>query len=141
MGKVYDKLHNWFFPIDEYERDIVTVPPYDYFHSTPFQKLIKEYLAWNETDRSKRVYPTRVEIQENRALLRKCGFSDGKYIEKLIVSEFLEMKRNIPDLNSVMFAHFFEEHYHNIKLAKFATLEAQKSNEITKEYMVAQWSF
>lgn len=133
MGKVYGRLHNWLFPIDKYERDIITVPPHDYFHSTPFQKLIKEHLAWNAIDRSKRVYPTRVEIQENRALLRKCGFSDGKYIEKLIVSEFLEMKRNIPDLNSVNFAHFFEEHYHNVKLVKFAILEAQKSNEITKE--------
>ncbi|WP_126652792.1 hypothetical protein [Chryseobacterium aureum] len=134
MGKIYDKLHNWLFPIDEYERDIVTIPPYDYFHSTPLQKLIKDYLAWNETDRSKRVYPTRIEIQENRATLRKCGFSDGKYIEKLILSEFLEMKRNIPDLNSVRFAHFFEECYHNVKLARFATLEVQKSNEVTKEY-------
>lgn len=31
-----------------------------------------------------------------------------------------------------MFIHFFEDCYHNLKLVKFTTLEAQKSNEITK---------
>lgn len=51
------------------------------------------------------------------------------------------MKRNIPDLNSVRFAHFFEEHYHNIKLVKFTTLEVQKSNEITEEYSVGLKGF
>ena len=130
---IYLKALEWLFPVTEQQQDVIT-PPCDYFHSAPLQKIIMNYLAWNETDKNKRVYPTLIEIMENRATLRKCGFSDGKYIEKLVVSEFLEMKRNIPDLNSVRFAHFFEEEYHNLKLAQFATLETHKSNEITKQY-------
>lgn len=111
-------------------------PPINYHYTTPFQKLILDYLAWNGIDKkgnvtSNKVYPTRTEIQENRKLLRKCGFTTGD-IEKLIVLEFLEMKRNIPDLDSEMFIHFFEDFYHNLKLVRFTTLEAQKSNEITK---------
>ncbi len=107
-------------------------------YSTPFQKLILDYLAWNGINKkgnitSNKVYPTRTEIQENRKLLRKCGFTTAD-IEKLIVLEFLEMKRNIPDLDSEMFIHFFKDCYHNLKLVKFTTLEAQKSNENTKQY-------
>lgn len=98
-----------------------------------------DYLTWNGIDKKgnvtyKKAYPALTKIQENRTALRECVFANGKYIEKLIVSEFLEMKRNIPDLNPVMFANFYEEQYHNIKLAKFTTLEAQKSNKITNEY-------
>ncbi len=47
------------------------------------------------------------------------------------------MKGNIPDLDSEMFVHFFEDNYHNLKLAQFATLEVQKPNKITKEYFDA----
>ncbi|KFF14442.1 hypothetical protein IW15_03120 [Chryseobacterium soli] len=98
-----------------------------------------DYLAWNGVDKkgnvtNKKVYPTLAEIQKNRTALRECGFANGEYIEKLIVFQFLEMKVNIPDLNPVMFANFYEGQYHNIKLARFVTLEAQKSNKITKEY-------
>lgn len=109
-------------------------------YQTPFQKLILDYLAWNGIDKkgnvaSNRVYPTRTQIQEAKGTLRNYGFSSAVYVEKLIVSEFLEMKRNIPDLNSELFVPIFEDNYHNLKLARFATLEAQKSNEITKEYL------
>jgi len=139
MGNAYDKLHRWLFPIDEYERDVVPISSYHYYSPSPFQKVMLDYLTWNGIDKkgnvtSKRVYPTLAEIQENRTALRECGFANGEYIQKLIVSEFLEMKVNIPDLNPVMFANFYEEQYHNIKLARFATLEAQKSNKITEEY-------
>lgn len=113
-------------------------PPINYHYTTPFQKLILDYLAWNGIDKkgnitSNKVYPTRMEILENRTLLRKCGFTTGD-IEKLIVLEFLQMKRNIPDLDSEMFVHFFEDNYHNLKLVQFATLETQKSNKNTKWY-------
>ena len=60
-----------------------------------------------------------------KGTLRKCGFSNGNYIEKLIVSEFLEMKRNISDLNSEMFIPIFEDNCYNLKFAQFATLETQ----------------
>lgn len=146
MGNVYGKLHGWLFPIDEDERDIVPVSSYHYFSPSPFQKVMLDYLAWNGVDKkgnvtNKKVYPTLAEIQENRTALRECGFANSDYIEKLIVSEFLEMKLNIPDLNPVMFADFYEDKYHNIKLAKFATLGVQKSNKIMKEYYDATRGF
>lgn len=136
-NRFYDKIHNWFLSsVPEKQCDVF--PPMDYHYFTPFQKLILDYLAWNGIDKkgnvtSNKVYPTRMEILENRTLLRKCGFITGD-IEKLVVFEFLEMKRNIPDLDSEMFVHFFEDNYHNLKLAQFATLEAQKSNQNTKQY-------
>jgi len=135
-NRFYDKIHNWLLPVPEQQCDVF--PPLHHYQ-TPFQKLILDYLAWNGIDKrgnvaSNRIYPTRAQIQEAKSTLRKCGFSTGVYIEKLIVSEFLEMKRNIPDLNSGIFAHFFEENYYNLKLVQFATLEAQKPNEIIKEY-------
>lgn len=135
-NRFYNKIHNWLLPVPEQQCDVF---PSLHRYQTPFQKLILDYLAWNGIDKkgnvtSNRVYPTRMEILEAKSTLRKCGFSTGVYLEKLIVLEFLEMKRNIHDLNSEMFAHFFEENYYNLKLAKFTTLEAQKSNEITKEY-------
>lgn len=138
MGKIYDKLHNWLFPIDEHERDIVVVPSDDYLYE-PFIKIVLDYLNWFGVDEkgnitNKRVYPTNLEILENRTALRRCGFSTGEYIEKLVISEFLEMKEKMPDLNPVLFAHFFEEDYHNTKLVKFTTLEAQKSNQTTRQY-------
>lgn len=36
-------------------------------------------------------------------------------------------------LDSEMFVHFYEDNYHNLKFAKFTTLEVQKSNEIRKK--------
>lgn len=133
-NRFYDKIHNWLLPVPEQQCDVF--PPINYRYTTPFQKLILDYLAWNGIDKrgnitSNKVYPTRTEIQENRTLLRKCGFTNGD-IEKLIVLEFLEMKRNIPDLDSEMFVPIFEDNYYNLKLARFTTLEAQKSNETTK---------
>ncbi|UCA57894.1 hypothetical protein KB553_12600 [Chryseobacterium rhizoplanae] len=138
-NRFYEKLHNLLFPVDEHKSDILPVSSYHYYSPSPFQKIMLDYLAWNGIDKkgnvtNKKAYPVLTEIQENRTALRECGFANGKYIEKLIVSEFLEMKVNIHDLNPVMFANFYEEQYHNIKLARFATLEAQKSNKITKEY-------
>ncbi|SEM32958.1 hypothetical protein SAMN05421856_102433 [Chryseobacterium taichungense] len=135
----YNKLQNLLFPVDEHESDILPVSSCHYYNPSPFQKVMLDYLTWNGIDKkgnvtNKKAYPALTEIQENRTALRECGFANGMYIEKLIVSEFLEMKLNIPDLNPVMFANFYEEQYHNIKLAKFATLETQKSNKITKEY-------
>lgn|GEM_PF-5762836 len=138
MGNAYYKLHDWLFPIDKNRRDIVTIPPYNYINSMPFQKIVLDFLAWNGIDKkgnitSKRVYSTRIEILENRTALARCGFSTGKYIEKLVVSEFLEMKKEIPNLNPVMFAHFLDDSYHNSKLTKFTTLGVQKSNQTTRE--------
>lgn len=135
-NRFYDKLNNWLLPAPKQQCDVF--PPLHHY-STPFQKLILDYLAWNGIDKkgnvtSNRVYPTRMEIQEAKSTLRKYGFSSAVYVEKLIVSEFLEMKRNIPDLDSEMFIPIFEDNYHNLKLVRFATLEVQKSNEITKEY-------
>lgn len=138
-NRFYDKLNNWLFTIDEHERDILPVSSYHYYSPSPFQKVMLDCLNWNGIDKkgnltNKKVYPTLAEIQENRTALRECGFANGEYIEKLIVSEFLEMKVNTPNLNPVMFANFYEEKYHNIKLARFATLEARKSNRTTKKY-------
>ncbi|THV56791.1 hypothetical protein [Chryseobacterium candidae] len=134
-NRFYDKIHNWLLPVPEQQCDVF--PPL-HRYQTPFQKLILDYLAWNGIDKkgnvtSNRVYPTRMEILEAKSTLRKCGFSTGD-IEKLIVLEFLEMKRNIPDLNSEMFIPIFEDNYCNLKLVRFTTLETQKSNKITKEY-------
>lgn len=145
-NRFYDKLHGWLFPIDEYERDIVPVSSYHYYSPSPFQKVMLDYLAWNGVDKkgnvtNKKVYPTLAEIQENRTALRECGFANGEYVEKLIVSEFLEMKVNIHDLNPVMFANFYEDKYHNIKLSKFTTLEAQKSNQNTKTHYDSMMRF
>lgn len=133
-NRFYDKIHNWLLPVPEQQCDVF--PPLHHYQ-TPFQKLILDYLAWNGINKkgnvtSNKVYPTRMEIQEAKSTLRKCGFSSGVYLEKLIVSEFLEMKRNIPDLNSEMFIPIFEDNYRNLKLVRFTTLEAQKSNKITK---------
>ncbi|TLX25397.1 hypothetical protein FE904_12335 [Chryseobacterium indologenes] len=135
-NRFYDKIHNWLLPVPEQQCDVF--PPLNHYQ-TSFQKLILDYLAWNGIDKkgnvtSNKVYPTRMEILEAKSTLRKCGFSTGVYLEKLVVSEFLEMKRNIPDLNSKMFIPIFEDNYHNLKLAQFATLEAQKPNKIIKEY-------
>ncbi|WP_343659925.1 hypothetical protein [Chryseobacterium sp.] len=135
-NRFYDKIHNWLLPVPEQQCDVF--PPINYHYTTPFQKLILDYLAWNGIDKkgnvtSNKVYPTRMEILENRTLLRKCGFTTGD-IEKLVVLEFLEMKERMQDLSPVMFAHFFEDGYHNSKLVKFATLEVQKSNQKTKEH-------
>lgn len=136
-NRFYDKIHNWLLPMPEQQCDVF--PPINHHYSTPFQKLILDYLAWNGIDKkgnitSNKVYPTRMEILETKSTLRKCGFITGECIEKLVVLEFLEMKRNIPDLDSEMFVPIFEDNYYNLKLAQFATLEAQKSNEITKQY-------
>lgn len=138
-NKFYYKLHSWLFPIDENRSDIVTVPHYNYINSVPFQKIVLDYLAWNGIDKKgnvtiNKVYPTRTQILENKTALAQCKFSTGKYIEKLVVFVFLETKKEIPDLNPELFAHFFEDCYHNSKLVKFTTLEAQKSNKTTKEH-------
>lgn len=138
-NKFYDKLKSWLFPINENRSDIVTVPRYNYINSLPFQKIVLDYLAWNGIDKkgnvtSNKVYPTRTQILENKTALAQCKFSTGKYIEKLVVFVFLETKKEIPDLNPELFAYFFEESYHNSKLSKFATLDAQKSNKTTKEH-------
>lgn len=138
-NRLYYKLHSWLFPIDENRSDIVTIPRYNYINSIPFQKVVLDYLAWNGIDKkgnvtSNKVYPTRTQILENKTALAQCGFSTGKYIEKLVVFVFLETKKEIPDLKPELFAHFFEDCYHNSKLVKFTTLEAQKSNKTTKKY-------
>ncbi|SIT02738.1 hypothetical protein SAMN05421786_104134 [Chryseobacterium ureilyticum] len=135
-NRFYDKIHNWLLPVPEQQCDVF--PPLHHYQ-TPFQKLILDYLAWNGINKkgnvtSNKVYPTRMEILEAKSTLRKCGFSTGVYLEKLVVSEFLEMKRNIPDLDSETFIPVFEDSFHNLKLTQFATLEAQKSNKILKEY-------
>lgn len=93
------------------EQQCDVFPPINHHYHTLFQKLILDYLAWNGIDKkgnvtSNKVYPTRMEILENRTLLRKCGFTTGD-MEKLVVFEFLEMKERMQDLNPVMFAHFF----------------------------------
>ncbi len=137
-NKFYDKLQNWLFPINKNRSDIVIIPRYNYINSVPFQKVVLDYLAWNGIDKkgnvtSNKVYPTRTQIRENKTALAQCKFSTGKYIEKLVVFVFLETKKEIPDLNPELFAYFFEENYHNSKLAKFTTLETQKSNQTTKE--------
>lgn len=137
-NRLYYKLHSWLFPIDENRSDIVTIPRYNFINSVPFQKVVLDYLAWNGIDKkgnvtSSKVYPTRTQILENKTALAQCGFSTGKYIEKLAVFVFLETKKEIPDLNPELFAYFFEENYHNMKLTRFVTLEAQKSNQTTKE--------
>lgn len=139
MSNIYYKFHDWLFPIDENRSDIVTIPRYNYINSVHFQKVVLDYLAWNGIDKkgnitSSKVYPTRTQILENKTALAQCGFSTGKYIEKLVVLVFLETKKEIPDLNPELFAHFFEDCYHNSKLTKFTTLEAQNSNQTTKEY-------
>lgn len=138
-NKFYYKLHSWLFPIDENRSDIVTVPRYNYINSAPFQKVVLDFLAWNGIDKkgkvtSNKVYPTRMEILKNKTALAQCGFSTGKYIEKLVVFVFLETKKEMPDLNPELFSYFFEENYHNSKLIKFTTLETQESNKTTKEY-------
>lgn len=122
-NRFYDKIHNWLLPVPEQQCDVFT-PLHHY--QTPFQKLILDYLAWNGINKkgnvtSNKVYPTRMEILEAKSTLRKCGVSTGD-IEKLIALEFLEMKRNIPDLDSVIFISIFEDNYHNLKLAQFVTL-------------------
>ncbi|WP_288377624.1 hypothetical protein [uncultured Chryseobacterium sp.] len=145
-NKFYYKLHSWLFPIDENRSDTVTIPRYNFINSVPFQKVVLDYLAWNGIDKkgnvtSNKVYPTRTQILENKTALAQCGFSTGKYIEKLVVLVFLETKKEIPNLNSELFAHFFEENYHNSKLFRFATLETQKSNQTTKQYYDSLKSF
>lgn len=137
-NRFHDKF-NWLFPTDNNESDIVTVPRYNFINSVPFQKVVLDFLAWNGIDKkgnvtSNKVYPTRIQILKNKTALAQCRFSTGKYIEKLVVFVFLETKQGIPDLNPELFAHFFEENYHNSKLIKFTTLETQKSNKVTKEY-------
>jgi len=134
----YLKALEWLFPIPEQQNDAIPPPPHS-LNSIPLQKAIIDFLAWNGIDKkgnltSNRVYPTRIEILETRTAVRKCGFSTTEFIEKLIVSEFLEMKKEIPNLIPEKFIYYFEQNYHNLKLVKFATLEAQKSNEATKQY-------
>lgn len=138
-NKFYYKLHSWLFPNDKNRSDMVTIPRYNYLNSVPFQKVVLDYLAWNGIDKkgnvtSNKVYPTRAQILENKTSFAQCGFSTGKYIEKLVVFVFMETKKVIPDLNPELFAYFFEENYHNSKLVKFAALETQKSNKTTKDY-------
>ena len=121
------------------EQECDMFPPVDHLYSTSFQKVVINYLKWYGVSKkgnitSSKVYPTFVEILETKNILRKCDFTTGEYIEKLVIYEFLEMKERMPDLNPVMFAHFFEDDYHNSKLVKFATLETQKSNQKTKEH-------
>ncbi|MBP2616970.1 hypothetical protein [Chryseobacterium jejuense] len=137
-NRFHDKF-NWLFPTDNNESDIITVLRYNFINSVPFQKVVLDFLAWNGIDKkgnvtNNKVYPTRTQILENKTALAKCRFSTGKYIEKLVVFVFLETKKEIPDLNPDLFAHFFEENYHNSKLIKFTTLETQKSNKTTKEH-------
>ncbi|WP_295230340.1 hypothetical protein [uncultured Chryseobacterium sp.] len=137
-NRFHDKF-NWLFPTDNTESDIVTVPRYNFINSVPFQKVVLDFLAWNGIDKkgnviSNKVYPTRTQILENKTALAQCRFSTGKYIEKLVVFVFLETKKEIPDLNPELFAHFFEENYHNSRLTKFADLETQKSNKTIKEH-------
>lgn len=73
-NRFYNKLNNWLFPTDENERDIVTVPRYNFINSVPFQKVVLDYLAWNGIDKkgniaSNKVYPTRTQILENQTAL------------------------------------------------------------------------
>ncbi|SIS84912.1 hypothetical protein SAMN05421786_102550 [Chryseobacterium ureilyticum] len=137
LNKLYDKIHDWLLPMPEQECDMF--PPVDHLYSTSFQKVVMNYLKWYGVNKkgnttSSKVYPTFVETLETKNILRKCGFTTGEYIEKLVIYEFLEMKERMPDLNPVMFAHFFEDSYHNSKLVKFTSLEVQKLNQNTKEY-------
>ncbi|MGG1920900.1 hypothetical protein AB1278_03725 [Chryseobacterium sp. NRRL B-14798] len=137
LSKFYDKIHDWLMPVQEQGCDMF--PPVDNLYSTSFQKVVMDYLKWYGVNKkrnttSSKIYPTFVEILETKSILRKCGFTTGEYIEKLVIYEFLEMKERMPDLNPVMFAHFFEDSYHNSKLVNFTSLEVQKSNQNTKEY-------
>jgi len=137
-NRFHDKF-NRLFPTDNTESDMVTVPRYNFINSVPFQKVVLDFLAWNGIDKkgnvtSNKVYPTRTQILENKTALAQCRFSTGKYIEKLVVFVFMETKKEIPDLNPELFAHFFEENYHNSRLTKFADLETQKSNKTIKEH-------
>ncbi|MCQ4142002.1 hypothetical protein [Chryseobacterium sp. EO14] len=134
----YLKALEWLFPVPEQQNDVIP-PVHSYLNSVPLQKVITNFLAWNGIDKkgnvtSNRVYPNRIEILETRTEVKKCGFSTTEFIEKLVVSEFLEMKKVRPNLIPEKFFYHFEYNYHNLKLVKFTTLEAQKSNEITKEH-------
>lgn len=135
---IYLKVLEYLFPVPEQQNDAIP-PVHRYLNSIPLQKVIMDFLAWNGIDKkgnvtSNRVYPTRIEILETRTAVRKCGFSKTEFIEKLVISEFLELKKEIPNLVPEKFIYFFEENYHNNKLVKFATLEAQKPNQTTKRY-------
>lgn len=135
----YLKFLSWLFPVSEQKNDVMPCSPHSYLNSIHLQKAITDFLAWNGIDKKgkqsgNKVYPTRIEILETRTAVRKCGFSDGKCIEKLIVSEFLEMKKEIPNLIPEKFIYLFTESYHNAKLVKFSTLEVQKSTQTIKQY-------
>lgn len=135
----YLKFLSWLFPVSAQQDDVMPSSPHRYLNSIHLQKIITDFLAWNGIDKkgrlnSNKVYPTRVEILETRTAVRKCGFSDGKCIEKLIVSEFLEMKKAIPNLIPEKFIYLFEEKYHNVKLVKFSDLEVQKFIQTIKQY-------
>ncbi|PZU26756.1 MAG: hypothetical protein DI622_00120, partial [Chryseobacterium sp.] len=99
----YLKALEWLFPIPEQQNDAIPPSPHSYINSIPLQKAIVDFLAWNGIDKkgnltSNRVYPTRIEILETRTAVRKCGFNTTEFIEKLVVFEFLEMKKEIPNL-------------------------------------------
>ena len=137
---IYLKVLEYLFPVPEQQNDAIP-PVHSYLNSIPLQKVIVDFLAWNGIDEkgslsSNRVYPTRVEILETRTAVRKCGFSTTEFIEKLVVSEFLELKKEIPNLVPEKFIYYFEQDYHNLKLVKFATLKVQKSNQTTNRYYV-----
>lgn len=134
-NRIYNKIHNWLLPMPEQECDVIPVSQYHYFSPSPFQKVILDYLTWFGVDEKgnitrSRVYPSGIEIAKTVSTLRQCGFKTVGYIEKLAVSEFLEMKSKIPDLDLASFVYYFEGCYHNFKVVKWASIEAQKSNNL-----------
>lgn len=119
----------------EQECDILVVSPYHYFSPSPFQKVVLDYLTWFGVDKKgnitrNRVYPTHIEILKAQSKIREYGFKTVGFIEKLAVSEFLEMKSKMPELDPARFVYYFEGCYHNFKAVKLAPIEAQKSNDL-----------
>ncbi|WP_419495155.1 hypothetical protein [Chryseobacterium bernardetii] len=73
LSKLFDKIHEWLIPT---EQGCDIFPPVDHLYSTPFQKVVMNYLKWYGVTKkgditSSKVYPTFVEILETKNILRK----------------------------------------------------------------------
>ena len=145
-NRIYNKIHNWLIPIPERKCDVAPVSQYHYFSPSPFQKVVLEYLNRFGVDKKgnttrNRVYSRRIEIVKTLKTLRQCGFKTMGYIEKIAISEFLEMKSKMPDLDLAGFVYYFEGCYHNFKTAKLTSIETQKSNDLINTHYDSIKSF
>lgn len=118
LSSIYFRLLQRLFSKDEYEMDIVTIPDNNFYSS--FQGIVLNYLTFYGIDErgnntGKKIYPTKAQILNIKQSLKEYGIPSEDDIEKMVIDEFLEIKKIDSNLTPSSFAHWFENKYFKTK--------------------------